>query len=42
MGVGTGDLGYVPYQVCTNGESGLTLTFITARSNLIPNALAKS
>ena len=29
----------MPYQVCTNDESGLTLTFFfTARPNLIPNA----
>ena len=27
-----------PYQVSTNDESGLTLTYFMARSNLIPNA----
>ena len=27
-----------PYQVCTNDDSGLTLTYFTERSNLIPNA----
>ena len=27
-----------PYQVCTNDESRLTLTYFMARSNLIPNA----
>ena len=27
-----------PYQVCTNDDSELTLTYFTARSNLIPNA----
>ena len=27
-----------PYQVCTNDYSGFTLTYFTARSNLIPNA----
>ena len=28
----------MPYQVCTNDESGLTLTFFTAGPSLIPNA----
>ena len=27
-----------PYQVCTNDDSRLTLTYFMARSNLIPNA----
>ena len=27
-----------PYQVCTNDESRLTLSYFMARSNLIPNA----
>ena len=27
-----------PYQVCTNDESRLALTYFMARSNLIPNA----
>ena len=27
-----------PYQGCTNDYSGLTLTHLTARSNMIPNA----
>ena len=31
-------LGFGLYQVCTNDESGLTLTYLTARPNLIPNA----
>ena len=26
------------YQVCSNDYSGLTITYFTARSNLIPNA----
>ena len=26
------------YQVCSNGDPGLTLTYFTARSNLIPYA----
>ena len=26
------------YQVCTNDESSLALTYLMARSNLIPNA----
>ena len=28
----------MPYQVCTNDESGLTLTFLIARLSLILNA----
>ena len=28
-----------PYQICTNDESRLTLTYFMARSNWIPNAL---
>ena len=28
----------MPYQLCTNDESGLTMTFFTARPNLIINA----
>ena len=31
-------LGCGSYQVCINDESRLTLTYIMARSNLIPNA----
>ena len=26
------------YQVCSNDDIGLTLTYFTARSNLVPNA----
>ena len=26
------------YQVCSNGDPGLTLTYFTARSNSVPNA----
>ena len=31
-------LGCGPYQVCTNDESGLTLTFLRQGQILIPNA----
>ena len=26
------------YQVCSNDDPGLTLTYLTSRSNLLPNA----
>ena len=26
------------YQICSNDDPGLTLTYFTARSNLVPNA----
>ena len=26
------------YQVCSNNDPGMTLTYFTARSNLVPNA----
>ena len=29
----------MPYQICINDESSLTLTYFMARSNLIPYAL---
>ena len=35
---GNPDWGFGPYQICTNDESMLTLTYFMARSNLIPNA----
>ena len=38
LGVGMYIWGCGPYQVCTNYESGLTLTYFMARPNLIPNA----
>ena len=38
LGLGMYHLGCGPYQICTNDESRLTLTYIMARSNLIPNA----
>ena len=38
LGLGMWDWGCVPYQVSTNYESRLTLTYFMARSNLIPNA----
>ena len=36
--LGVQDWGCGPYQVSTNDESRLTLTYFMARSNLIPNA----
>ena len=38
LGLGMLDRGFGPYQVSTNDESRLTLTYFMARSNLIPNA----
>ena len=38
LGLGMSDWGYGPYQVSTNDESRLTLTYLMARSNLIPYA----
>ena len=38
LGLGIKHWGCGPYQVFTNDYSGLTLTYFTARSNLIPNA----
>ena len=38
MGLGMWDWGFGPYQICTNDESRLTLTYFMARSNLIPIA----
>ena len=32
-------LGYGPYQVCSNDDHRLTLTYFISRSNLLPNAL---
>ena len=32
-------LEYMYYQVCSNHDSGLTLTYLTARSNLVPYAV---
>ena len=29
------------YQVCSNDDPGLTLTYLTARSNLVPYAFVK-
>ena len=26
------------YQICSNDDPGLSLTYLTARSNLVPNA----
>ena len=30
-------LGYGPYQVCSNDDHRLTLTYFTSRSNLLPH-----
>ena len=38
LGLGMWDWGCRPYQVSTNDESRLTLTYLMARSNLIPCA----
>ena len=38
LGLGMLDWGCGRYQVSTNDESRLTLTYFMARSNLIPNA----
>ena len=38
LGLGMLHWGCGPYQICTNDESRLTLTYIMARSNLIPYA----
>ena len=38
LGLGMQHLGCGPYQICTNDESRLTLTYFMARSNLISNA----
>ena len=39
LGLGMKDRGCGPYQVSTNDESRLTLTYFMARLNLIPNAV---
>ena len=38
LGLGIKHWGCGPYQVCSNDYSGLTMTYFTARSNLIPSA----
>ena len=38
LGLGMYYLGCGAYQVCSNDEPKLTLTFLTSRSNLLPNA----
>ena len=37
--LGMKHLGSRPYQVSTNDESSLTVTYFTARSNLIPSVI---
>ena len=39
LGLGMLHWGCGLYQVCTNDESSLTLTYFMARSNLIPNTV---
>ena len=38
LGLGMLHLGCRAYQVCSNGEPKLTLTYLMSRSNLLPNA----
>ena len=38
LGLGMQHWGCRPYKVCTNDESRLAVTYVMARSNLIPNA----
>ena len=39
LGLGMLHLGCGAYQVCSNDNPRLTLTYLTSRSNLLPNAL---
>ena len=41
LGLGMSHWGCGPYQICTNDESRLTLTYFMARTNLIPDAFIK-
>ena len=38
LGLGMKHRGCGAYQVCSNNDPGLTLTYLTSRSNLLPNA----
>ena len=38
MGLGMSHRGCETYQVCSNDDPRLTLTYLTSRSNLLPNA----
>ena len=38
LGLGMLHLGCGAYQVCSNDDPRLTLTYLTSRSNLLPNA----
>ena len=38
LGLGISFVGFSVYHASTNNESKLTLTYLTSRSNLIPNA----
>ena len=38
LGLGIQHLGCEAYQVCSNDDPRLTLTYLTSRSNLLPNA----
>ena len=38
LGLGKKHRGCWPYQVCSNNDPRLTLTYLTSRSNLLPNA----
>ena len=37
LGLGMYHLGYGAYQVCANDDPRLNLTYLTSRSNLLPN-----
>ena len=39
LGLGIKHLGCGAYQVCSNYDPKLTLTYLTSRSNLLPNAI---
>ena len=38
LGLGIKHQGCRAYQVCSNDDPGLTLTYLMSRSNLLPNA----
>ena len=42
LGLGMQHWGCGAYQVCSNDEPRLTLTYLTSRSNLIPNAFKET
>ena len=42
LGLGMLYLGYGAYQVCSNDDPRMTLTFLTSTSNLLPNAFNRT